>query len=39
MHVNSDKPPWIDALEQSLLLGIVLFSLITWCLMLAMLAH
>jgi hypothetical protein len=30
-----EKPSWVDALEESLLLAIVLFSLITWIVMLA----
>jgi hypothetical protein len=30
---------WIDALEESLLLAIVLFSLITWIVMIGLLGH
>ena len=30
MEPASEKPTWVDALEESLLLAIVLFSLITW---------
>jgi len=29
MPQKTDKPTWVDALEESLLLAIVLFSLIT----------
>jgi hypothetical protein len=32
-----DKPNWIDALEESLLLAIVMFSLITWIVMIGIL--
>jgi hypothetical protein len=34
-----DKPSWIDALEESLLLAIGLFSLITWIVTIGLLAH
>jgi hypothetical protein len=33
------KPSWVDALEESLLLAIVLFSLITWIVMIGLLGH
>jgi hypothetical protein len=33
------KPSWIDALEESLLLAIGLFSLITWIVTIGLLAH
>jgi hypothetical protein len=35
----SRKPSWIDALEESLLLAIGLFSLITWIVTIGLLAH
>jgi hypothetical protein len=35
----SEKPSWVDALEESLLLAIGLFSLITWIVTLGLLAH
>jgi hypothetical protein len=35
----SEKPRWIDALEESLLLAIGLFSLITWIVMIGLLSH
>ena len=34
-----EKPSWVDALEESLLLAIVLFSLITWIVMVALFGH
>lgn len=34
-----ERPRWVDTLEESLLLAIVLFSLITWIVMIALLAH
>jgi hypothetical protein len=34
-----NKPTWIDALEESLLLAIGLFSLITWIMTVALMAH
>ncbi|MCA1645937.1 MAG: hypothetical protein LC797_10905 [Chloroflexi bacterium] len=34
-----EKPSWVDALEESLLLAIGLFSLITWIVMVGLLAH
>lgn len=39
MNPQSDKPTWIDALEESLLLAIGLFSLITWIITIGLLAH
>jgi hypothetical protein len=36
---ESAKPHWVDALEESLLLAIGLFSLITWIVMLGLLSH
>jgi hypothetical protein len=33
------KPNWIDALEESLLLAIGMFSLITWLIILGLLGH
>ena len=36
---QTDKPNWVEALEESLLLAIVLFSLITWIVMIGVLAH
>lgn len=36
---KTDKPSWVDALEESLLLAIVLFSLITWIVMIGLLGH
>jgi hypothetical protein len=37
--VEMEKPAWVDALEESLLLAIVLFSLITWIVMIGLFAH
>jgi hypothetical protein len=34
-----EKPTWVDALEESLLLAISLFSLITWVVVIGALAH
>ena len=39
MNQPTDKPNWIDALEESLLLAIGLFSLITWIITIGLLAH
>jgi hypothetical protein len=39
MQQHTDKPTWIDALEESLLLAIVLFSLITWIVMIGFMGH
>jgi len=33
------KPAWVEALEESLLLAIGLFSLITWIVMISILGH
>ena len=34
-----EKPRWIDALEETLLLAIGLFSLITWIVMIGIFGH
>jgi hypothetical protein len=39
MRQQTDKPGWVDALEESLLLAIVLLSLITWIVLLGLLGH
>jgi hypothetical protein len=39
MEQPVDKPTWIDALEESLLLAISLFSLITWIVVVGLLGH
>jgi hypothetical protein len=39
MNQSSEKPTWVDALEESLLLAIGLFSLITWIITIGLLAH
>ena len=39
MDQPTDKPTWIDALEESLMLAIGLFSLITWIITISLLAH
>jgi hypothetical protein len=39
MEPHTEKPGWVDALEESLLLAIVLFSLITWIVMIGSLGH
>jgi hypothetical protein len=39
MHQRTDKPSWIEALEESLLLAIGLFSLITWIIMIGLMGH
>ena len=39
MQQHTEKPNWVEALEESLLLAIVLFSLITWIVMLGLMAH
>ena len=36
---QSDKPSWVEALEESLLLAISLFSLITWIVTISVLGH
>jgi hypothetical protein len=35
----SEKPSWVDALEESLLLAISLFALITWIVTISVLGH
>ena len=35
----AEKPRWVDALEESLLLAIGLFSLITWIVMIGLFGH
>jgi len=39
MDQHTERPSWVDALEESLLLAIVLFSLITWIVMIGVLGH
>jgi hypothetical protein len=39
MKTKIDKPGWVDALEESLLLAISLFALLTWIVMIALLTH
>jgi hypothetical protein len=39
IDTHNPKPTWVDALEQSLLLAIILFSLITWMVLLAAFVH
>jgi len=39
MKAAPEKPSWVDALEESLLLAIGLFTLITWIVMIGLLAH
>ena len=39
MESQTEKPGWVDALEESLLLAIVLFSLITWIVLIGLLGH
>ena len=36
---RSAKPTWVEALEESLLLAIGLFSLITWIVMIGVFGH
>jgi hypothetical protein len=36
---RTERPGWIDALEESLLLAIVLFSLITWIVLIGLFGH
>ena len=38
-QTDKPKPTWVDALEESLLLAIVLFSLITWIVMIGLMGH
>jgi hypothetical protein len=35
----ADKPTWVSALEESLLLAISLFALITWVVVISLLSH
>lgn len=35
----TDKPTWVDALEESLLLAIGLFALITWVITVGLFGH
>jgi len=39
MKHKLDKPNWIDALEETLLLAISIFALITWIVSMAVLTH
>jgi hypothetical protein len=39
MDQPKNKPSWIEALEESLLLAIGLFSLITWIIMIGLMGH
>ncbi len=39
MYKIPEKPSWVDALEESLLLAIGLFTLITWIVTIGLLAH
>jgi hypothetical protein len=39
MKTKLDKPIWVDALEESLLLAISLFALITWVVLIAVISH
>ena len=39
MESQTEKPGWVDAMEDSLLLAIVLFSLITWIVLIGLLGH
>jgi hypothetical protein len=39
MQPPSEKPSWVGALEESLLLAISLFSLITWIVTISVLGH
>ena len=39
VHDFQDKPSWVDALEESLLLAIGLLTLITWIVMIGLVAH
>jgi hypothetical protein len=36
---SAEKPGWIDALEESLLLAIGLFALVTWIVTIAIVSH
>lgn len=39
MQPQSEKPSWVEALEESLLLAISLFALITWIVTVSVLGH
>ena len=39
MQPQSEKPSWVEALEESLLLAISLFALITWIVTVGLLGH
>ncbi len=39
MQKVPEKPSWVDALEESLLLAIGLFTLITWIITIGLLPH
>jgi hypothetical protein len=39
MQLPSEKPSWVEALEESLLLAISLFALITWIVTISLMAH
>jgi hypothetical protein len=39
MRPQPEKPSWVEALEESLLLVISLFALITWILTISLLGH
>jgi hypothetical protein len=39
MQTPNEKPSWVEALEESLLLAISLFSLITWIVTVSLLGH
>jgi len=36
---DADKPTWVDALEETLLLAISLFALITWVVLITVLGR
>jgi hypothetical protein len=39
MHDVREKPSWVDALEETLLLAIGLLTLITWIFTIGLMAH
>jgi hypothetical protein len=39
MHDVREKPSWVDALEETLLLAIGLLTLITWIVTIGLMAH
>jgi hypothetical protein len=39
LAAGMEKPTWINALEESLLLAIGLFSLITWIVVIGLVGH